>query len=165
MGTVLSTLTTEESHLRRDGRVPRFYRSWRFGEIREAIRQELERRDGGGRDRMKLASLRTSRGLKALEEEGDLTRPNRRYRLSEERGWAEHAHEAIRTSEQAVRDRKACLRVKMEHEGQTHRITLAFEPKLGGPAEVTISWLIYPTGRATTCAIGARNTVPRETLA
>jgi hypothetical protein len=72
---VLMVLTTGKDVL---GKV----RAWSFGEIREAVRREIERRGTVPEKARNLAGVRTMRGLASLEREGVVAKRGGRYRVS-----------------------------------------------------------------------------------
>ena len=70
-------------------------RTWTFGEIREAIRRELERR-AETPNALNLARVRTQRGLAALREAGLIQKSGSGYRFPKRQRYAELIADMVR---------------------------------------------------------------------
>ena len=118
VSTVLSTLWVSEADVS-SGRLARWYKSWTFGQVREAIRREIERRGATPSRAASLASLRAARGLKELEAEGAVLRRRGAYRLTEALLWANASCDAIRMCAESLN--KPGYRLTADHTPQKGR--------------------------------------------
>jgi len=84
-------------------------RSWSFGEIREAIRLEIERR-GGSLNPANAAHVRTQRGLAALREDGLVIKQGAKYRFPKRFRYSEMIASIVRDFAR----QRAPLRVKWD---------------------------------------------------
>jgi hypothetical protein len=146
---VLSSLTLEkrdigQSRLVRPGRLGRWYSARTFGEVREAIRRELERRGSTPSQASALASLRTARGLKDLEAAGAVVRRNGSYRLREEWVWGELSRDAVTKCQRGIRERRHFLRarVRRRKSGGGHWVEFTVSRRGKPGTRLEIAWAI-----------------------
>lgn len=131
VGTVLNTFVPTKM---RNGPLEK-PRVWTFGEIREAIRRELVRRNHPEPKASHLASLRTLRGLKALREEDALDESPRGYSIRRRWYWAE----AISDIAHDLADGRSKLSIEAVHLGPgAHSMTVSFRDKKGRCASATV---------------------------